>query len=96
MAAAAAALFLLLLGWVRCGPLPKGFLDEGPHTSVRVTDRAGGSFMNRSPSARRVALGWGFRPAARPIQATLAAEDRRFFRHPAWIPSLWLVRRGLI
>ncbi len=76
-----------LMGWLRCGPLPKGFLDPGAYRSVRVEDRRG-RLLYESLSQREARSTW-LGPDALPevlVQATLAAEDHRFFRHPGVDP----------
>ena len=87
MTAAGAFLFLVLLGWLRCGPLPEGFLDEGPHKSVRVTDRTG-RLLYESLSDREARSAW-LKAEELPqilVDATVAVEDHRFFRHPGLDP----------
>lgn len=82
-----AAIFLSLLAWLRCGPLPPGFLDPGSRLSTVVTDRngvplyetlsrEGGRSLEISPEAIPEIL----------AKATLAAEDHRFFHHPGVDP----------
>ncbi len=83
----AATAALALLGWLRCGPLPQGFLDPGAYRSVRVEDRRG-RLLYESLSERESRSTW-LSPDALPevlVHATLAAEDRRFFRHPGVDP----------
>jgi len=81
---------LLLVGvalWVRLGPLPEGFLDPAPHRSVKVVDRRG-RLLYESLSEREARSVW-LRADALPqclVDATLAAEDHRFFRHPGVDP----------
>ncbi len=78
---------LALLAWVRCGPLPPDLLDEGRHLSTRVVDRHG-EVLYESLSEAGGRSRW-LGPDALPpmvVRATLAAEDRRFFRHPGVDP----------
>ena len=78
---------LALAVWVRCGPLPAGLTDPGAHVSTAVVDRHGRP-LYEALSAR------GGRGSPLPadalperlVQATLAAEDARFFRHPGVDP----------
>lgn len=87
MHAAVALLSLALLGWLRCGPLPKGFLDEGPRKSVRVTDRSG-RLLYESLSEREARSAW-LKVEELPqtlVDATVAVEDHRFFVHPGLDP----------
>ncbi len=82
-----AACALALLGWVRCGPLPEGFTDPAPHRSVRLLDRRG-RLLYESLSERESRSAW-LTPDALPpalAQATLAAEDHRFYGHPGVDP----------
>jgi penicillin-binding protein 1C len=73
----------LLAWWLRAGPLPAGLLDAAAVQSTTVVDRHG------TPLYEAVA-GGGVRslrlePATIPelvAAATVAAEDRRFWRHP--------------
>jgi penicillin-binding protein 1C len=81
-----AALFILL-GWLRCGPLPPGFLDPGSRLSTVVTDRNG--VVLYEGLSREGGRTQEIRPDAIPEalqQATLAAEDHRFFHHPGLDP----------
>lgn len=80
--AAAAGLFR-----ARCGPLPAGFLDPGRHASTVVTDR-NGVVLYESLSSDGNRSSWiaADRLPDTLVAATLAAEDRRFFRHPGIDP----------
>lgn len=67
---------------MRCGPLPAGFLDEGSHKSVRVTDRSG-RLLYESLSEHEARSAW-LKAEELPqalVNATLAIEDHRFFSH---------------
>ncbi len=100
---AAAAALVGLAGWIRCGPLPAGFLDPAPHRSVRILDRHG-AVLYESLSDRAARSAWLPAEAlpAPMVSATLAAEDRRFFRHPgidlmAVVRAAWVdLRAGRI
>ena len=77
----------LLAWWLRAGPLPAGLLETADATSTLVVDRHG------TPLYEAVA-GGGIRSlrleaATIPemaVAATIAAEDRRFWRHPGVDP----------
>jgi len=73
--------------WIRCGPLPDGFLDPQPHRSVLITDRQGRPLYEvlSEKEQRSEWLSSDALPEAL-VRATLAAEDRRFFRHPGIDP----------
>ncbi|MFN2386590.1 MAG: penicillin-binding protein 1C [Thermoanaerobaculia bacterium] len=90
-AAAAAALFV----WIRCGPLPDGFLDPDPHRSVEMTDRHGEPLYEllSARGGRSRGLSAEQLPE-RLIEATVAAEDRRFFSHPG-VDPIALLRAAL-
>lgn len=82
---AAAAVFAAAIAAPRFVPLPRWF-RESPPVSVTVLDRDGGELAGARPRA----------PARKPVRfedvdpllrrATLAAEDRRFERHPGVDP----------
>ena len=83
----AVAIVAIVGAWVRCGPLPPGFLDLGSRVSTEVVDRRGRplfeALSGEGGRARPLA------PDALPkalVEATLAAEDARFFRHPGLDP----------
>ncbi len=76
-----------LAAWVRFGPLPEGFLEPAPHRSARVVDRRG-RLLYEALSEREARSAW-LGPGELPpvlVQATLAAEDHRFYRHPGLDP----------
>jgi penicillin-binding protein 1C len=82
-AGTAGLLIAVAAAWIRCGPLPAGFLDEGRHVSTVVKDRRG-ALLYESLSAQGSRSAW-ISPEHLPpplVSATLAAEDRRFDRHP--------------
>jgi penicillin-binding protein 1C len=68
--------------WLRMGPLPAGLLDQPASPSTVVVDRHGEPLHEAlsSEQTRAVRLAAGELPPAL-VAATLAAEDRRFFRH---------------
>src|SRR5262252_1155504 len=68
--------------WVRCWPLPPGFLDPERHTSTEVVARGGGR-LYEALSEEGGRTRW-LSPDSLPetlVRATLAAEDARFFSH---------------
>jgi penicillin-binding protein 1C len=70
------------IGWLRCGPLPAGLLDGVDTPSTVVVDRRGRVlFEALSASGSRIEpLSASALPALL-VQATIAAEDRRFYSH---------------
>ena len=72
----------LLMAWIRLGPLPGGLLDAPPPPSTVVLDRQGRVlFEARSDSGTRgTRLEAGVLPPLL-VEATLAAEDKRFRSH---------------
>ena len=83
----AAAVVIAAGGWLRCGPLPAGLLDGVDTPSTVVVDRKGRVLYEAlSSSGTRIAP---FAADALPpalVDATLAAEDRRFYSHPGVDP----------
>src|SRR5262245_20723020 len=79
-------LFSALVAWARLGPLPDG-LFEPERPSSLVVDRTGVPLYEAraADGTRGVPLAQEALPAAL-VHATLAAEDRRFFRHPGVDP----------
>ena len=73
---------VLIAAWLRTGPLPAGLLDEPASPSTVVVDRHGEPLHEAlsSEQTRAVRLAAGDLPPTL-VAATLAAEDRRFFRH---------------
>jgi penicillin-binding protein 1C len=82
-----AVVLALGLAWLRMGPLPAGLLDEPPNPSTVVVDRHGVPLHEAlsSDETRVMRLTAGTLPPAL-VAATLAAEDRRFWRHPGIDP----------
>jgi penicillin-binding protein 1C len=73
---------IALVVWLRAGPLPPGLLDANDNPSTTVLDR-NGEVLYESRSAdgtRGVWLDGGAFPPNL-VSATIAAEDRRFYRH---------------
>ncbi len=77
--------WLLVVGWVRLGPIDATVLDQTRFQSVTVVDRNGVVLYEPLSSG-------GVRGSAletlpdNVVRATLAAEDRRFFSHPGVDP----------
>ncbi|MGE0815738.1 MAG: penicillin-binding protein 1C [Vicinamibacterales bacterium] len=88
---AAVAVVALAL-WVRLGPLPAGLLDEAGGPSTLVLDRHGTPLYEAlaGDERRRMQIAPDRLPPM-VVAATLAVEDRRFFRHPG-IDPLALLR----
>ncbi|MGE5361877.1 MAG: transglycosylase domain-containing protein, partial [Bacteroidales bacterium] len=84
MAFTAAALLAIAAGvWIRCGPIPADVLDERRESSVVVVDRHGQVLYEKRSAAgtrRMLASAENLSPSL--VAATVAAEDRRFWRHP--------------
>src|ERR1700687_3299145 len=88
---AACALFasgtLLAAVWLRLGPLPEGLVADRQDLSTTVVDRNGEVlYESRSDEGTR---GTSLAEDALPLNlvlATIAAEDRRFYRHPGIDP----------
>ena len=77
-----AALATAFAVWVRCGPLPAGFLEPRRHLSIELRDRRG-EVLYEALSPRGARSAW-LGPDRLPrtlVLATLAAEDKRFFQH---------------
>jgi penicillin-binding protein 1C len=83
----AVAAVLALAAWLRMGPLPAGLLAEPSNPSTVVVDRHGVPLHEAlsSDDTRVMRLTAGTLPPAL-VAATLAAEDRRFWRHPGIDP----------
>ena len=83
----AVAILLAATIWLRLGPLPHGLLDERRDRSTVVVDRHGVVLYEAlSPfGTRQRALNANTLPTQL-VNATLAAEDHRFRRHPGIDP----------
>ena len=81
-----------LLVWMRAGPLPSGLLETGQHRSTTVFDR-NGEVLYESRSSDGIRAVWLEERAlpANLVSATIAAEDRRFYRH-AGVDPMAIVR----
>jgi len=80
--AIAAAALLAALGWLRCGPLPAGFLDQAAEQSTILLDRYGEVLYEAraSDGGRALTLSSDALPPVL-VAATIAAEDARFWHH---------------
>lgn len=89
------ALVAALAMYVRMGPLPPNLLDARDDTSTVVVDRHGTPLYEARSSSgtRAMRLMAADMPRAL-VDATLAAEDRRFYHHPG-VDPLALVRAAL-
>ena len=68
--------------WLRFGPLPADLLDPGEHQSTTVLDRNGEVlYESRSEDGTRGVWLDGRALPPNLVSATIAAEDRRFYRH---------------
>ncbi|MEZ5290918.1 MAG: penicillin-binding protein 1C [Vicinamibacterales bacterium] len=86
-ALAALAAVVALALWVRMGPLPDGLLDEAAGPSTLVVDRHGTPLYEAlaGDDARRMRIAADHLPPL-VVAATVAVEDRRFWRHPGVDP----------
>ena len=82
-----ASAVLAAVVWVRMGPLPSGLLDAADDVSTTVVDRRGEVLYEARSSGgiRGTRLAAGDIPQVL-AQATIAAEDRRFYSHPGIDP----------
>ncbi len=90
---------LALALWIRLGPIPPGLLDSNPATSTVVVDRNGFPLYEARAEDGTKAI--NLKADALPptlVAATIAAEDRRFWRHPGVDPIAMLraVKRDLL
>ena len=80
--------FSIAAAWIRLGPVPSDLLARPADVSTVVVDRQARRCTKRARTPERVRRGSmraTFRPAL--VNATLAAEDHRFFRHPGIDPG---------
>ena len=87
-----AVICVLTAAWLRMGPLPAGLLDDPASPSTVVVDRHGVALQEAlsSEQTRAMRLTADALPPML-VAATVAAEDRRFFRH-AGIDPVSIVR----
>ncbi len=90
--ACAFAAVLALFVWLRAGPLPHGLLETGQNQSTTVFDR-NGEVLYESRAGDGTRAVWLEERAlpANLVSATIAAEDRRFYRH-AGVDPMAIVR----
>jgi penicillin-binding protein 1C len=76
--------------WLRCAPLPPGFVDAAPEPSTVVVDRHGHAlYESLSTAGTRVErVEAGDLPSTL-VAATVAAEDHRFYSHAGVDPRAW-------
>jgi penicillin-binding protein 1C len=93
-AAALAIIGLVAACWIRLGPLPDRLLDD-PGASTQVVDRHGVALYEARARGglRSASLAANALPD-HVVWATIAAEDRRFWRHPG-IDPLAIARAAL-
>ncbi len=84
---AAAGAAVTLVAWLRLGPLPEGLLDDAAGSSTLVVDRRGVLLYEAlsGEATRSQRLTSATLPRLL-VNATVAAEDRRFWRHPGLDP----------
>ena len=90
VASALTALLALAL-WIRLGPIPSGLLDNTAAPSTIVVDRNGIPLYEAraDDGTKMISLSADALPAML-VAATIAAEDRRFWRHPGIDPIAML------
>jgi penicillin-binding protein 1C len=87
VAIAGAVLVAAAAAWLRAGPLPDGLLDVRHAESTEVVDRNGEVLYEaRSNDGSRASWLSAENLPASLIDATIAAEDHRFFLHPGIDP----------
>jgi penicillin-binding protein 1C len=95
VAAAALVALLAVAAWVRLGPLPDDLLDAPGAPSTIVVDRRGVVLYEaRADGGTRGALLTADALPPLLVEATLTAEDRRFWSHPG-IDPLALARAAI-
>src|SRR4051812_34253637 len=90
------ALASLALGfWVRLGPLPVGLLDLADAQSIEIVDRNGELLYEARAGDGSKAAWLDEDHLPQPlVDATIAAEDRRFFSHPG-VDAIGVARASL-
>jgi penicillin-binding protein 1C len=80
---------VVIAAWLRMGPLPAGLLDDPARPSTVVVDRHGVALQEAlsSEQTRAMRLTADALPPML-VAATVAAEDRRFFRHAGIDPGV--------
>jgi penicillin-binding protein 1C len=91
VAAASALLLLAVALWLRLGPVPAELLDDGANQSTLVLDRHGVPLYEAlsGQGTRGVTLTAARLPPAL-VDATIAAEDRRYWSHVGVDPMAML------
>jgi len=91
----AAVAIIALLYWLRLGPLPDGLLDDPASVSTTVLDRTGVVLYEaRSKDGTRGARLTADALPDNVVNATIAAEDQRFWRHHG-VDLVAILRAGL-
>ena len=86
---------VLFVVWLRVGPLPAGLLDDPTSISTTVLDRTGTVLYEaRAKDGTRGARLTADTLPGNVVNATIAAEDQRFWRHHG-VDPLAIVRAGL-
>ena len=86
---------VLFVAWLRFGPLPEGLLDDPTSISTTVLDRNGAVLYEaRSKDGTRRARLTADALPENVANATIAAEDQRFWRHHG-VDPLAILRAGL-
>jgi len=93
--ACAAATLALATAWIRLGPLPQDLLEPAAGVSTIVYDRSGEILYEAraGDGSRSMRLSAAALPQAL-ADATVAAEDHRFWRHPG-VDPIALVRAAV-
>src|SRR5207237_2908786 len=82
-AAALAVAAIAVVVWLRVGSLPDGLLDLSDAESIEVADRNGELLYEARAGDGSKAAWLDADHLPQPlVDATIAAEDHRFFRHP--------------
>jgi penicillin-binding protein 1C len=83
--------FLALGLWIRFGPIPASLLNQSPPPSTTIVDRNGVPLYEAraEDGTRTIRLTSDALPPIL-VSATIAAEDRRFWRHPGVDPVAML------
>src|SRR5262245_7426265 len=89
------AVLALLAAWVRLGPLPQDLLEPAAGISTIVYDRGGEILYEARAGDGSRSVHWSAASIPQAVaDATLAAEDHRFWRHPG-VDPLALLRAAV-